>query len=44
MISPREVKGNIPFLDYDLKCWKEPRKKFNSHSKNKTYYLYGVLE
>lgn len=27
MISPGEVKGNIPFIDYGLKCWKEPRKK-----------------
>ncbi|KAE9524156.1 hypothetical protein AGLY_015521 [Aphis glycines] len=39
MISPGEVKGNIPFIDYDLKCWKEPRKKFTSHSNNKRHII-----
>ncbi|XP_025202912.1 uncharacterized protein LOC112599999 [Melanaphis sacchari] len=39
MISPGEVKGNIPFIDYGLKCWKEPRKKFTSHSHNKRHII-----
>lgn len=34
MLTPGNILGKVPFVDYGLKCWKEPKKTINSHCKN----------
>lgn len=37
--NPGIVLGKIPFVDYGLKCWKDPNQTLNRHSRNKKHIL-----
>jgi hypothetical protein len=39
MNNPGTIIGKIPFVNYGLKCWKEPKQTLNSHCRNKKHLL-----
>ncbi|XP_008178671.1 uncharacterized protein LOC103307938 [Acyrthosiphon pisum] len=41
--NPGTIIGKIPFVNYGLKFWKEPKKTLNSHCRNKKHLLFGFI-